>query len=212
MNIEATTDSEPGSDPALWTLHPPGRRPARAPHQPRCHNGAVTLHAITVLGHDRPGIIAETTGRLAALGLNLEDSTMTLLRGHFAMTLICAGEASDEQIAGALAPLGADGSLTVTVREVPEEHLEAAAGTAWVLTVHGGDRPGIVSAIAGEIAGVGGNITDLTTRLAGELYLLVAELDLPAGTDVTGLESALRRAAADLGVEVTLREAEADDL
>ena len=42
-----------------------------------------TLHAVTVLGHDRPGIIAETTGRLAGLGLNLEDSTMTLLRGHF---------------------------------------------------------------------------------------------------------------------------------
>ena len=39
----------------------------------------MTLHAITVLGHDRPGIIAETTDKLAGLGLNLEDSTMTLL-------------------------------------------------------------------------------------------------------------------------------------
>ena len=58
----------------------------------------VTLHAITVLGHDRPGIIAETTDRLAGLGLNLEDSTMTLLRGHFAMTLICAGDAADAEI------------------------------------------------------------------------------------------------------------------
>jgi len=40
----------------------------------------VTLHAIPVLGHDRPGIIAETTGILAGLGLDLEDSSMTLLR------------------------------------------------------------------------------------------------------------------------------------
>ena len=31
---------------------------------------------------------------LAGLGLNLEDSTMTLLRGHFAMMLICAGDAA----------------------------------------------------------------------------------------------------------------------
>ena len=54
----------------------------------------MTLHAITVLGHDRPGIIAETTERLADLGLNLEDSTMTLLRGHFAMMLVGAGDAS----------------------------------------------------------------------------------------------------------------------
>ncbi|HEY3014183.1 MAG TPA: ACT domain-containing protein [Nocardioides sp.] len=54
----------------------------------------MTLHGITVLGHDRPGIIAETTGILAGLGLNLEDSSMTLLRGHFAMTLICEGTTS----------------------------------------------------------------------------------------------------------------------
>ena len=49
---------------------------------------------MTVLGHDRPGIIAEVTGILADLGVNLEDSTMTLLRGHFSFVLICAGEAS----------------------------------------------------------------------------------------------------------------------
>ena len=107
----------------------------------------MTLHAITVLGHDRPGIIAETTDRLAGLGLNLEDSTMTLLRGHFAMMLVCEGTAADAEIESALEPLTADGSLTVTVREVPAEHAASADGTSWVLSVHGGDRPGIVSAV-----------------------------------------------------------------
>ena len=172
----------------------------------------MTLHAITVLGHDRPGIIAETTGRLSGLGLNLEDSSMTLLRGHFAMTLICAGPAGDAAIEQALAPLTADGRLTVTVREVPEEQAPEDRGSAWVLTVHGGDRTGIVSAIADEVARVGGNITDLTTRLAGELYLLVAELDLPAGTDAAALDAAIGTAASSLGVVATLREAEADEL
>jgi glycine cleavage system transcriptional repressor len=172
----------------------------------------VTLHAITVLGHDRPGIIAETTGKLAGLGLNLEDSTMTLLRGHFAMMLVCEGSAVDAEIEQALAPLTADGSLTVTVREVPAGRPETGAATAWVLSVHGGDRPGIVSAVVAVIAGVGGNITDLTTRLAGDLYLLVAEVDLPAGTDVAAVEGELSRVAADLGVGVTLRAAETDEL
>ncbi len=172
----------------------------------------MTLHAITVLGHDRPGIIAETTGRLAGLGLNLEDSSMTLLRGHFAMMLLCAGETPAADIEAALAPLTADGTLTVTVREVPEEHADAPSGTSWVLTVHGGDRPGIVSSIVGEVARVGGNITDLTTRLAGELYLLVAEVDLPAGVDAAAVEAAIKSVAATLGVGATLREAEADDL
>ena len=172
----------------------------------------MTLHAITVLGHDRPGIIAETTARLGGLGLNLEDSTMTLLRGHFAMMLVCEGAASDAEIEQALAPITADGSLTVTVREVPPERVEASAGTSWVLSVHGGDRPGIVSAVVGVIAEVGGNITDLTTRLAGDLYLLVAEVDLPAGTDVASVEGELARVAGDLGVGVTLRAAETDEL
>lgn len=172
----------------------------------------VTLLAITVLGHDRPGIIAETTEQLATLGLNLEDSSMTLLRGHFAMTLICAGDVAVPTVERALAPLAADGTLTVTVREVPEERPEQALGSAWVLTVHGGDRAGIVSTVAKAIAEVGGNITDLTTRLAGDLYLLIAELDLPVATDVAALEGVLRDAAQRLGVGVTLREAEADDL
>lgn len=172
----------------------------------------MTLHAITVLGHDRPGIIAETTDQLAALGLNLEDSSMTLLRGHFAMTLICAGDASDAEIHDALAPLTADGSLTVTVREVPHEHPAGGVGTSWVLTVHGGDRPGIVSGVVAEVARLGGNITDLTTRLAGDLYLLVAEVDLAAGADPEDMRRAVGAAAERLGVVATLREVEADEL
>ena len=173
---------------------------------------AVTLHAITVIGHDRPGIIAETTAALAGLGLNLEDSTMTLLRGHFAMMLISAGDLTAPEVETALAPLAADGSLTVSVREIPEEAAHEAVGASYVLTVHGGDRPGIVSAVATEVARVGGNITDLTTRLAGELYLLVAEVDLPGGVDVAGLKDSLDAVAGELGVGVTLREVESDEL
>jgi len=172
----------------------------------------VTLHAITVLGHDRPGIIAETTGILAGLGLNLEDSTMTLLRGHFAMMLISEGTVAGTEIEAALAPLTADGLLDVSVREVPEEHAAATDGTSWVLTVHGGDRPGIVSSVVAEVAKVGGNITDLTTRLAGDLYLLIAELDLPGGVDADEVEAVIKAVARDLGVGATLRPVEADEL
>jgi glycine cleavage system transcriptional repressor len=172
----------------------------------------VTSHAITVLGHDRPGIIAETTARLADLGLNLEDSSMTLLRGHFAMTLVCAGDVAGTDIEAALAGLTADRTLTVTVREVPEEDAAPVGGAAYLLTVHGGDRPGIVSSVVAQVAEVDGNITDLTTRLTGDLYVLVAEIDLPAEVDVPALEGAIAAVAANLGVGATLRQAEADEL
>jgi glycine cleavage system transcriptional repressor len=172
----------------------------------------VTLQAITVIGHDRPGIIAETTRVLGDLGLNIEDSTMTLLRGHFAMMLVCAGDAPSTEVEEALAPLTADGSLNVSVREVPEEPEHEAVGSTYVLTVHGGDRAGIVSTLVSEVARVGGNITDLTTRLSGALYVLVAEVDLPADCDIDALQSALGRAGEVLGVDVGLRRVESDDL
>ena len=165
--------------------------------------------AVTVLGHDRPGIIAEVTGALADLGGNLEDSSMTLLRGHFAWTLIVSGP-SMEQVRERLAPLS-EGDLVVTVLAVPEEGaVLAPASTRFVLSVHGGDRPGIVSAITGVVAAAGGNIVDLTTRLAGDLYVVVAEVVLPEGVDIAMLERELTSAATAVGVGVTLRPEDTD--
>ncbi len=172
----------------------------------------MTLHAITVIGHDRPGIIAETTAALASLGLNLEDSTMTLLRGHFAMVLLCAGEVEGARVEEALQFLTAEGSLAVTVRQVPQEPTGPSVASSYVLTVHGADRPGIVSAMAARVAEVGGNITDLTTRLGSGLYVLTAEVDLPAGTDIASLQAGVRRSAGELGVDATLHAVESDDL
>ncbi|HEY5980634.1 MAG TPA: ACT domain-containing protein [Microlunatus sp.] len=171
----------------------------------------MTYLAITVLGHDRPGIIAQAADALADCGMNLEDSSMTLLRGHFAMTLICAGTASVHDIEHALAPL-VDGSLTVDVRELPrEDRQKSATGSTHLVTVHGADRLGIVARLTGVVAAAGGNITDLTTRLAGDLYVLLAEVDLdPSATE--RLEADLAAAGAELGVDVTLRHLERDEL
>ena len=151
-------------------------------------NARVSQLAITVVGHDRPGIIARTADILAASGMNLEDSSMTLLRGHFAMTLICAGEVIPSETESALQPL-VDDSLEVTVREVPVEADQPSVGLPYLVTVHGADRLGIVARLAGVIAGAGGNITDLTTRLAGDLYVLIAEVDLPPEADVDALRA-----------------------
>lgn len=167
--------------------------------------------AITVLGHDRPGIIAEVTGVLAGLGGNLEDSSMTLLRGHFAWTLVVAGGSSAEDVAARLAPLVEEG-LVVSVLPVPDPAGASVRGSAYVLSVHGADRPGIVSGLTSVVAAHGGNITDLTTRLGGELYLLVAEVALPADADVAALSTAIDEAAAGLGVRATFQPADTDVL
>lgn len=172
----------------------------------------MTLLAVTVIGHDRPGIVAQATLLLAGVGANLEDSTMTILRGHFAMVLLARTPTDVPVVEQALAPLGADGSLLVSVREVPEEAAPEALGPAYLLSVHGADRPGIVSSVTGVVAAAGGNITDLSTRLTGDLYVLLAEVDLPAGADPERLVADLTRTAQALGVEVSLRPLDTDML
>jgi glycine cleavage system transcriptional repressor len=143
----------------------------------------VTTVAITVIGRDRPGIIAEVTAVLAREGMNLEDSTMTLLRGHFAWVLVCSGPPDPARLEAALAPVTSDGSLLVWVRPVPPDADAHAAG---------------------------GNITDLTTRLVGGLYVAVAEVTLPDTADPALLAGALAEVGRHLSVDVVLRPQDAD--
>jgi glycine cleavage system transcriptional repressor len=219
------------------------------------------LLAVTVFGQDRPGIVADTTAALAAAGGNLEDSTMTLLGGRFAMLLLVRTPGGPGRVRDALAGLTADGRLSVDVRAVPEPAGGAAGGPAasratadgpvasgatadgpagggatadgpagggatadgpvtggpgsgagYLLSVHGADRPGIVSALTSVVARGGGNVTDLTTRLSGGLYVLTADVRLPGSADVGRIDSELRRTADGLGVDVSLRRVEVDDL
>jgi glycine cleavage system transcriptional repressor len=160
--------------------------------------------AVTVVGHDRPGIVADVTGALADLHGNLEDSTMTLLRGHFAMVLLVHTGASAAAVEAALHPLCAGGSLVINARVLSDPALGEVRGPFYALRVHGADRPGIVATITGVVARHGANIVDLCTRLVDGFYVLMAELQLPEGMSVVGLEAELKGAASELGVEVHL--------
>ena len=61
-------------------------------------------YAVTAIGRDRPGIVAAISAALLDLDCNLEDSHMSILRGHFAVMLIVrapegtAGEALSERL------------------------------------------------------------------------------------------------------------------
>jgi glycine cleavage system transcriptional repressor len=162
--------------------------------------------AITVIGPDRTGIVADVAEALAGVGANLTDSTMTRLRGHFTMTLVCTGPSGPE-VSKALEPLT---DVVTSVRQVSPSSA-AEGGEAYVVSVHGADRLGIVAAVTRVVAAEDGNITDLSTRLSGSLYVLVAEIDLPPA-NADELAEQLAVAASELGVEVTLRRAESEIL
>ncbi len=171
----------------------------------------MALLAITVLGHDRPGIIADVTAALALRDANVEDSAMTLLGGFFAWTLVVSTDVEAQQVGSDLAFLESD-DLVVSVFPVTQAAASPASAVPFVISVHGGDRVGIVSAMTAAIASFGGNITDLQTRLGGGLYIVVAEADFPPETDPMGLREALRQVGATIGVDVSVQPAETDVL
>lgn len=197
------TQSQP--EPSPRSPVPVGLRAGAEP------GSAPRLLAVTVLGDDRPGIVADVTAALAAVDGNLEDSTMTLLRGHFAMVVLVRTTAGAAAVESQLSPLAADGSLVVNARALAEDSAGVPAGAAYVLSVHGADRPGIVAALTRVVADRGGNIVDLGTRLGRGLYVLTAELALPEGVTPARLEADLDAAARRLGVEVHLSPVD-DDL
>ncbi|MBG0826273.1 glycine cleavage system transcriptional repressor [Planomonospora sp. ID67723] len=162
------------------------------------------LSAIAVLGVARPGVVSEVTSVFTRYGANIEDSAMTLLGGHVAMMLLVSGQ---------VPPVSAFPGLTVTAAEVGSRRDHGCeAGLDYVLTVHGPDRPGIVSAFSGVLAEVAGIITGMTTRLCGRLYVLIADVWLPAKVDVAALMRRLAAVGAGLGCAITFRPAEAEVL
>jgi glycine cleavage system transcriptional repressor len=136
--------------------------------------------AVTAVGADRPGIIARVTRLLHDHGGNLEDTSMTILGGHFAMMLLVTADAEPAALEQALAVGTADLGLVVSVRPVGGGH--ASPPPTHMVSVYGSDRPGFVAAVAEALADRSVNVTDLSTRvLEGEstVYAMMLEVALP---------------------------------
>ncbi|MGH9153681.1 MAG: glycine cleavage system protein R [Acidimicrobiales bacterium] len=174
--------------------------------------------ALSAVGADRPGIVAAVTGALVDSGCNLEDSSMTILRGQFAIMLVVAGpEGLDaDTLEKALAGPAADLGLVVHVRPVGDDVPPPPGGEPWSVAVYGADRPGIVHRFTSLLASRGVNVVDLTTRVIGEpahpVYAMILEVALPPGVDGPGLGADLAALARELGVECSTHPSDADIL
>lgn len=60
------------------------------------------------------------------------------------------------------------------------------------------------------LAADGGNITGMSTRLTGRLYVLIADVELPKEVDVAALMRRLAAVGAGLDAEITFRPVEPD--
>ncbi|GAC1590546.1 MAG: amino acid-binding protein [Acidimicrobiales bacterium] len=174
--------------------------------------------AVTAIGADRPGIVAAVTAVLMEGGCNLEDTSMSILRGHFAMMLIVWAPddgdpaAIERELASATAPM----DLVVAVRPIDDDVPRSPEGDAWTVSVYGADRPGIVHRVAVALAEEGLNVVDLTTHVIGgedrPVYAMVLEVTVPAVVDPGILTRRLEVLAGELGVSCSAHPVEADIL
>ncbi|HBB41534.1 MAG: amino acid-binding protein [Nitrospirae bacterium CG18_big_fil_WC_8_21_14_2_50_70_55] len=169
---------------------------------------------LTVSGPDRPGIVAAIAEALLAARCNLEDSSMTQLRGEFAILLIVRlGDGGVAALEAHIGPAARDLGLAYALHPLAagEVGRPAAAGrTPCLITVFGADHPGIVAPVARFLADLAVNITDLSTEVVGSaakpVYAMVIEARSPV--PVEELETGLARVARDLACDVSVKEIE----
>ena len=174
--------------------------------------------AVSALGADRPGIVSAVTGVLVDRGCNLEDTSMSILRGHFAMMLVVAApdDVSADALEAALTDATQRFELVVAVRAIDDTVPESPGGQPYALSVYGADRPGIVHRVAAALADLGVNVVDLATRMIGgaerPVYAMLLDVTLPPGLAAEAVEMRLDEVCGDLGVEWSLHPADADVL
>jgi len=170
----------------------------------------MTPLVLTLIGDDRAGLVSAVATAVTEHGGNWDRSQMAELAGKFAgIVLVTVPDDRVDEFTDALEPL--HGLLDVTVQRGDEGAVTASADTTrWSLQLLGSDHPGIVSDISGVLAEHGVSIDAFTssTREApmasGMLFEAVADLDVPASTDVDALRAALENLANELMVDIEL--------
>ncbi len=167
---------------------------------------------ISVLGCDRPGIIAAVSGTLFAFECNIEDVSQTSLQTQFAGVFIASAPdaMTDEALLAALRekldPLG----LSVLLKNMDEGGVwEPVESEPFVITTIGPDRPGLVAGVAELLARYGVNITNLKAVFRGcrdpKRNIMIYEVDIPARTDQHSFRKALQARGEELGLDVSLQ-------
>lgn len=173
-----------------------------------------TLHyAVSVVGKDRPGIVAGITEALFRLGCNLADSSCTMLAGEFAMILIVSHPKpfNKTRLVEELKAVSEELGMSIAVRSLSADEAvrKEAEGEICLVSVYGADQPGIVYRVTRELAQLGINITDLATKLIGTkeepVYVMMLEATVPEGETSETVERMLENLKKELNVEIGVR-------
>jgi glycine cleavage system transcriptional repressor len=175
-----------------------------------------TYFILSAMGKDRPGIVADVSEVIYECGGNIEDSSMSLLRNHFALLLLFSTEREEvnQKLSSALKRLEWEKKLTVFYSPISFEEaypkLEEQTDR-FKITTSGVDHAGIVFKICRLLADRKVNIIDMETRrvLSAEsgtpLFEMDTDISIPRSISEQGLREDLHRLANELRIDLVLR-------
>ncbi len=168
---------------------------------------------ITVLGKDRPGIIARVSASLYALDCNLQNVNQMILQNEFSGFFIVEppSDLDMETLQQRLdRDLSGEGLRVYTDRISPsDQKQESVKAETFLVTTIGPDRKGLVAGITEIIAAHGVNVTNLRAVFKGgddpTANIMVYEIAVTRNTDQAHLFNALRGKAAELDLDISIQ-------
>ena len=167
---------------------------------------------ISVLGQDRPGILAAVTKILLNRDSNVENVSQTILQNQFAGIFIVSVpdhikiSALNDELNQSVNHLDLDIHVKQLVYD--ETYYPAVKSEPFIITTKGLDRKGLVAGITATIARYGVNVTNLQAIFKGGDNpgdnVMIYEVDIPIDTDQQELDDALRAQAQSLGLTISI--------
>ncbi len=163
------------------------------------------IMVISVMDRDRPGIVAEVTEGISALGGNLADLRESVLCGYFTMILV-AGFPADVSAEQVEQKLTEQTSSHVAVAPA-KDSLSAPENTehAYVLSAVGQDRVGLVAQVSRFCCDRGVNILDLASHVDGAQYTMMLQVDLSGIETLTDFQAELSAFGKTTGLNLVLQ-------
>jgi glycine cleavage system transcriptional repressor len=170
--------------------------------------------ALSAIGRDRPGIVADLAELIYECDCNLEDSSMTILGSEFAVLLLLTGEEQDIERRLSLACKRVEWEKRLTVFFRPLEGAPVGFGASHharpvELQAVGVDKAGIVARVARCLARHNVSITQMSTASRPEpgtgtpIYSMRIRMDVPNDVDSEQVRQELDGIAASLHIEIT---------
>ncbi len=161
-------------------------------------------YMLTLVGKDRPGIVAHLSSALFEGGCNLGEATMMRLGGNFSIMLMVQSELNSKGLHDLVMPVAESMGLHLHVDHIEgglHQHLDPDVR----ITVYGADRAGIVAKVTGALAEAGLHILDLESDVAGsaDKPIYIMHIEGHAAEGIEALRSALEVVHKE-GIEVQI--------